>query len=55
MAAEFSKTIFGRSEISPVIAFLKRDLKGLGELIVVRNENVWEETDVEEMEGRLKM
>jgi hypothetical protein len=55
MAAEFGETIFGRSEISPMIAFLKRDLKGLEELIVVRNEDVWEETDVEKMEGRLKM
>jgi hypothetical protein len=46
------ETLFGRPEVSPVMVYLMRDLKGLERLIVVRTEG--EDTQVEEIESRIE-
>ena len=46
------ETLFGRPEVSPVMVYLMRDLKGLKRLIIVRTEG--EDTEVEEIENRIE-
>ena len=46
------ETLFGRPEVSPVMIYLMRDLKGLERLIIVRTDS--EDTQVEEIESRIE-
>ena len=46
------ETLFGRPEVSPVMVYLMRDLKGLERLIIVRTEG--EDTKVEEIRSRIE-
>jgi hypothetical protein len=46
------ETLFGRPEVSPVMLYLMRDLKGLCELIVVRTEG--QKTRVGEVESKIE-
>lgn len=46
------ETLFGRPEVSPVMIYLMRDLKGPERLIVVRTES--EDTQVEEIASRIE-